>query len=297
MAFSGIIPATITTFHDDETLNLDAMAAVVEHQIGAGVDGLFICGSTGEWWLLNEQERKELAATVVDTAAGRVPVMVHIGANSTAESVCLAKHAEHIGADAISALPPTGRPYPAEAVWDHFRSIGAASALPLYLYHLPQVYGDIITIDRFVDAIDTIPTLAGAKFSSYQIDDLIDLKMKAGDQLNIISGCGEQLMSAIGAGADGSICTWWNLIPKLGQAVTERLEQSDVPGARELQHKIVAFGRAGLSHAIGFVKLYYQHTHGIQAGQCRRPLSPASDEQYQAYRQRVRELDIESYLI
>ena len=101
----------------------------------------------------------------------------------------------------------------------------------MYLYHLPQVYGDQITVDAFLAALDRMPTLAGAKFSSYRIDDLIELKVKAGDRLNVLSGCSEQLMSAVGAGADGSICTWYNLVPRLGKAIVAAMEANDVATA------------------------------------------------------------------
>jgi dihydrodipicolinate synthase/N-acetylneuraminate lyase len=128
-----------------------------------------------------------------------------VGASSTHAAVQLARHAEKAGAGAISALPPVGGSFSPPAIWGHFKAIGDATSLPFYLYHLPQLYGDVITVDTLVKAMDSIPTLAGAKFSSYRIDDLIKLKVLAGGRLNLLSSCGEQLLSAAVCGAEGSI--------------------------------------------------------------------------------------------
>jgi len=269
--FEGIIPALVTAFDKNEEVNYKAVGQMTERLIEQGVGGLFICGSTGEWWSLTAAERMRIADTVVEAARGRTKIMVHVGANSTREATSLARHAEKAGAHAVSALPPVGRPYAPKLIWDHFKAIGAASSLPMYLYHLPQVYGDLITIDKFVEAIDTMPTLAGAKFSSYRIDELIDLRLKAKGKLNILSGCGEQLLSATINGADGSICTWYNVIPRLGNKIIELARKGDMAAASKHQDLLVAFAMVMLSNGMGNAKALIG-LRGIDVGMPRRPL-------------------------
>ena len=111
MKFEGIVPALLTPFDKDEEVNYDAAAALTDRLIGQGIGGLFVCGSTGEWWTLSQDERKQVLETVVQAAAGRTKIMVHVGSTSTRFATELARHAESIGADAVSALPPLGRPY------------------------------------------------------------------------------------------------------------------------------------------------------------------------------------------
>ena len=295
--FTGVIPALPTPFDSDEQVNHEAIAAFVERLVEVeGIDGLFVCGSTGEWWALSEEERRGVAEAAVKAVRGRVPVMIHVGTSSTGVSERLAQHAERIGADAISALPPVGRAFPAEAIWEHFRAIGAACGLPLYLYHLPQQYGDLITMDRFVAALETIPTLAGAKFSSYRIDNLIDLRTRTKGALNLISGCGEQLMSAIGAGADGSICTWYNLMPRLARKIIDCVEAGDVPGARTHEDLLVRAGKSMMGNGIGFVKRLAARS-GIDLGQPRRPMPPLTDEQLAQGVARLEEAGVLSWII
>ena len=279
MKFQGIIPALVTPFDDREEVNVNVIRAAVNRLIDEGIGGLFICGSTGEWWSLSVEERMTIAETVVETAAGRVPVMAHVGHPATRVAVQLARHAEKAGLQAVSALPPAGGPTTADTIWAHFKAIGDACGLPLYLYHLPQVYGDLITIDRFVEALDTMPTLAGAKFSSYRIDDLIDLRNKAGDRLNVISGCGEQLLSATVCGADGSICTWYNYIPRLAVKIIECVKANDIDAARRHEELLVAFGKICIGKTMGNLKRLMTRS-GLDCGGPRMPTPSPTDEEW-----------------
>ncbi len=237
-----------------------------------------------------------MAEVAVKAAAGRVPVMVHVGANATAAAIRLARHAEKIGVDAVSVLPPTGVPYPPDVIWEHFRAIGASCGLPLYLYHLPQIHGDLITVDRFVQALDSIPTLAGAKFSSYRIDDLIELRSRVGDRLNILSGCSEQLLSTTACGVHGSICSWHNVIPKLGHHIVDSINAGNVEDARAHQELLVRFGRAGISYVLGAVKAILT-ARVTDCGVPRRPVAALTGDEARRYFDKLDALGMEPWLV
>ena len=277
--FRGIIAALLTPFDEAGQVRHAAIKPLVSRLIDEGIAGLFVCGTTGLWWLLSTEERMDIADSALKAVEGRIKVMIHVGAHRTEDSIRLAQHAEQIGADAISALPPTGIPYPPEAVWQHFKDIGASCALPLYLYHLPQVHGDLITMDRFIEALDSIPTLAGVKFSSYQIDHLIELKIKSAGRLNILSGCTEQLLSTLVCGAQGSVCSWYNLLPRLACKISACVADSDLAQARELQHtliKLIVDIRSKGHHLL--CRLVSEC--GVDVGVPRKPLPRMSDEEY-----------------
>jgi N-acetylneuraminate lyase len=278
MKFQGIIPAIVTPFDKQENVDHAALAMLTDRLIRGGVGGLFVCGTTGEWYSLSEEERMKVADTVVEAAAKRVPVMVHVGANATGSAIRLARHAHRAGVQAVSALPPLGRPYPPQFLWEHFRAIGDSTPLPFYLYHLPQVFGDLISLDKFIEAIDTIPTLKGVKFSAYRIDDMIHLKVRAAGRLNILSGCAEQLLSAVVNGAEGSICTWYNFFPRLGNKIVECAQKGDIQQAGKLQDLMVEIGMLCIGNTLGNIKMLMAH-QGIDAGIPRRPaLWPATEE-------------------
>ena len=294
--FTGIIPALLTPFSADNELMLDPIPPLVDRLVGQGIGGLFVCGSTGEWYSMHAPERMQVVEIVMEAVAGRVPVMVHVGANDTRGAIALARHAEQHGADAISALPPAGRPLPSNAVWDHFRALGAACGLPLYLYHLPQIYGDIITLDAFLGAMDTIPTLAGVKFSSYYIRDLIALKLRSAGRLNIISGCAEQLLSATANGAEGSICTWYNVVPRLAIKILDCVRNSDIPGASKHQDILVRYAVSVSQNHLACVK-FLVGKRGIDVGYPRQPAPRMTDEEFEALYPDVLATGIEEWFI
>ena len=280
MKFEGICPAVLTPFDENDKVNYDAIGQLVDRLIDQGIGGLFVCGSTGEWWTLTQEERMKVTETAIRAADGRVKTMVHVGSTCTRFAVQLAEHAEKVGADAISALPPVGSVHNAREVWDYFKSVGDSCSLPLYLYHLPQTHGSIITVDKFIEALDTMPTLAGAKFSSYRVDDLIHVRIKAKGRLNILSGCGEQLLSGTACGADGSICTWYNLIPRLANKIHDCVLSSDIEGARKHEDILVDFAMHCIHNAIGNLK-YLVTLRGIDVGRPRLPRpypTPAEQE-------------------
>ena len=268
--FKGIVPALLTPFDAQEQVDYDALGQVVECLLKENIGGLFVCGCTGEWWALTQEERMKIVEKVLQTTAGRTKVMVHIGASSTRHAIELAQHARKAGANAVSALPPAGYPFPEEAIWDHFRRIGESTDLPLYLYHLPQFYGDLITIDGFMEAAEKMTTLAGVKFSSYRIDDLIELRMKSHGQLNILSGGGEQLLSAMACGADGSICSWYNIVPRLAGKIIDCVRNNDVAEARKHQDVLLGFARICCGKYLAYLK-WLIGLRGISVGAPRKP--------------------------
>ena len=104
---SGLIPAVFTPMRPNGDVDLDQIPAITDQLINEGVSGLYVCGSTGEGPSLTREERMAVAEAYVRAAAGRVPVLVQVGHNSIREAQLLAEHAQTIGADAISAVPPS----------------------------------------------------------------------------------------------------------------------------------------------------------------------------------------------
>src|SRR5436305_520632 len=105
-SITGVIPAMVTPFDENEELDEGRLRAVIRFLIGRKVEGLYITGSTGESFLMSPEERKRVVEVTVDEVKGRIPVMAHIGAISTHLSIDLAQHAEKAGVDAISSVPP-----------------------------------------------------------------------------------------------------------------------------------------------------------------------------------------------
>src|SRR5919202_2836372 len=104
--FTGLLPAMVTPFDERLEVDLEATEAVVEHFVAAGVDGILILGSTGEFPHLTFDERKSFAEEIVKIVADRVPLLVGVGSSGTTEAAELARHAEATGADAVIVVSP-----------------------------------------------------------------------------------------------------------------------------------------------------------------------------------------------
>src|SRR5262245_4102393 len=134
--FGGIWPAMLTPTTTDGRPAFAVCEQLVELFTRQRLGGIYLVGSTGQWPLFTIEERRQIAECVVKAAARRLPVMVHVGAVTTADAVALAEHAARIGASAVSAVGPIYYPAPAEAVFEYYRCIGSATSLPLFAYHL-----------------------------------------------------------------------------------------------------------------------------------------------------------------
>ena len=145
--FHGVLPALITPFTEDGAdVDADALAAIVDRLVGAGVGGLVPGGSTGEFTTLSDAERREVTEVTVEAAAGRVPVVAGTGALSTHETVELSVHAERAGATAVMVVPPFYEALSWRELLAHYTAVAEAISIPIMYYNLPSASG--VTLDR-----------------------------------------------------------------------------------------------------------------------------------------------------
>ncbi|MFO7950929.1 MAG: dihydrodipicolinate synthase family protein [Candidatus Fermentibacteraceae bacterium] len=133
---SGAITALVTPFRGGE-VDLPALEKLVGWQIDSGIDGLLACGCTGEAATLTDGEREDVVSTVMDAAAGRVPVMAGTGTNSTATTVELTRKISGMGLDAVLLITPYYNKPTHRGQVEHFRQAADASECPVYLYNVP----------------------------------------------------------------------------------------------------------------------------------------------------------------
>jgi dihydrodipicolinate synthase/N-acetylneuraminate lyase len=144
--FVGVLPALITPFTPDGgAIDTDALAAIVDRLVGAGVGGLVPGGSTGEFTTLSHAERRQLIEVTVEAASGRVPVVAGTGALSTRETVELSVHAERAGAAAVMIVPPFYDALSWPELLAHYTAVADAIEIPIMYYNLPSASGVKLT--------------------------------------------------------------------------------------------------------------------------------------------------------
>ena len=236
--FKGLIAATLTPMNPDATLNLDSVPQIVEHLIASGVDGLYVCGSTGEGPSLSSDQRMKTAQAYIDAALGRIPVMIQVGHNSITEASSLARHAMQIGADAISAVPPNYfKCDSTQAMIDSFREITAnAPDLPFFYYHIPAMTGvQVDMIDFMEEASTQLPAFAGIKFSDFAINEFQQCLNLADGKYTILFGRDEALLGALAVGATGAVGSTYNFAAPLYRTVIDSFAKGDLDIARTYQ--------------------------------------------------------------
>ncbi len=158
----GSIVAIVTPMHPDGSLDFDAFRALIDWHIAQGTDAIVAVGTTGESPTVTVQEHCELVKVAVTHAAGRIPVIAGTGGNSTSEAIELTRFAQDIGADAaLSVVPYYNKPNQ-EGLYQHFKAIAEAVALPKILYNVPgRTVADLS--NETVLRLASVPGIVGIK--------------------------------------------------------------------------------------------------------------------------------------
>lgn len=270
----GLIPAVFTPMREDGSLNPDQVVPIVEHLLSDKVAALYVCGSTGEGPSLTSEERMATAKMYVEAVGGHLPVIIQVGHNSLAEARKLAEHAQKIGADAISAVPPSYfKINSLNTLVSCLTEItSAAPDLPFYYYHIPYVTGVNFDMVEFLHkGAEHIPKLVGIKFSNFTVFEFQACLEYQDGRFDILFGSDEMLTSGLAGGAQGAVGSTFNFAAPLYNKIINAFQQADMAEARRLQALSVKMVRVlyryrGQSAFKGIMKLI-----GVDCGPNRLP--------------------------
>ena len=237
-ALRGLVAATFTPMHADGSLNLAMTGPMIERLLAGKVSAAFACGTTGECASLTSEERRQTLSAFIDAAAGRMPVIAHVGHSALADSCELAAHAQAVGAAAVATTPPYYfKPDSVAALVDCMAQIAAAAPdLPFYYYHIPHLTGVTLSMEAFLrQAADRIPNLVGIKYTAPTVYEFQTCAAFDNSRFDLLFGCDEMLLSGIAAGAQGAVGSTYNLAPRLYHRILECFESGQIEEARRLQ--------------------------------------------------------------
>lgn len=244
----GIMPAMVTPFDERGEIDLGATESVVERCLEAGVDGLSILGSTGEFPHLSLEERRGFAERVIGLVDGRAKVVVGVGSTSTREAGELARHAAESGADATLCVPPFYFKVGEKALFKHFATVARAAELPMLVYNFPMMTGLDLSPKLVSRLASEVPNAAGLKDTvtehSHTLDVLGEVKSEH-PEFSVLVGFEEQILPNLLAGGDGAISGLANVAPELFVGLVRAFREGNLEEAADRHRSILALLRLG----------------------------------------------------
>lgn len=281
--FKGVVPAVLTVFDQDENIDELGMRQLVSHLIDKGVHGLYLTGSTGEGFMMSSEERMQVVEIVVDEVGGRVPVVVHVGAIGTKLSIELAQHAERVGADGVSSVPPFYWRFNEDQIVEYYKDIANATSLPMIVYNVPLV--GLLGMSA-IKRLAQIENVKGIKYTALSLYEITQIKDEIGEDFLVYSGADEMAMAGLLAGADGIVGSFYNVMPELFINIYNAVEAKNMDEAQRLQKEAVEIIMYALSYpsfyALMKVMLKWM---GINGGYCRRPFENVTPENEAKYKE------------
>jgi 4-hydroxy-tetrahydrodipicolinate synthase len=235
----GIIVPLLTPFDSAGTVDAAAVCQLVNFLIERGIHGLFPGGTTGEGPLLTLDERRELAEIILKEAAGRVPVIIQVGALTTRDTIALAQHAQAAGANAAAVVTPYYYRLTDEALFRYFEQVAASVPdFPIFLYNIPQLTGNNISSELVTRLVERCPNIIGMKDSSGSLATLTAcLPLRAG-HFNAVNGSDGMILAAMAMGINACVSGNANVFPELLVALYHAATSGDLVHARELQRQV-----------------------------------------------------------
>ncbi len=263
--FKGLGIALITPFCKDGSVDYKSLVRLMEYQLDNGADFLCILATTGETPCLTKDEKQKIKDLVVSTVKGRVPILMGCGGNNTAAIVEELQTGDFRGIDGVLSVCPYYNKPSQEGLYQHFKTIAAATSLPVVLYNVPGRTGVNLkaeTTVRLARDCENIVAIKEASGNLEQVDEIIKNKPK---DFAVISGDDALTFPMISCGAEGVISVIGNALPKEFSRMIRLEFKGEYEGARKIHHRFTELfsllfvdgnpaGVKAMLHEMGFIE-------------------------------------------
>ena len=232
--FTGMATAIVTPMHTDGSIDYEALGRFVEFQIGSGINGLVVMGTTGENATIEPEDQKKVIAYTVEKVAGRVPVIAGTGTNNTEHVLHNTRNACQVGADAILVVTPYYNKATQNGLVTHFTAVADESTLPVILYNVPSRTGCNL-LPKTVAKLSEHPNIAAIKEATGSLAQMIEIMHLCGDKIDVYSGEDGLTVPMMAMGAKGTISVLSNVAPRQSVAMTDACLRGDYAAAAKMQ--------------------------------------------------------------
>jgi 4-hydroxy-tetrahydrodipicolinate synthase len=274
--FKGSMVALITPMTPEGDVDEDALARLVEWQIGEGTKGLIPVGTTGESPTLSHDEHKRVVELTIKVAAGRVPVIAGAGSNSTSEAIDLTRHAKQAGADAALVVTPYYNKPTQEGLYQHYMAIAEAVDLPIIIYNIPPRS----VVDMSVETMGRLAkhrNIVGVKDATASLTRPLHTTIACGPEFSQLSGEDHTALPFLAAGGHGCISVTANVAPRLCSQMHAAWHTGHIIEAMHIQSRLVALHDAMFCESNPGPVKYAASLLGYTADRCRLPIAPIAE--------------------
>lgn len=231
--FTGVATALITPF-DENGVNYEQFAKIIEWQIASGINALVACGTTGESSTMTDDEHRDVIAFAAKQINGRVPLIAGTGSNDTSYALDLVKCAGEAGADAMLIVTPYYNKATQKGLIKMFTQLADASTKPVILYNVPSRTGVNIEPTTY-EALADHENIVAIKEANGNISKIVETAARCRGKLDIYSGNDDQIVPILSMGGKGVISVLSNIMPAETVAICDKFFSGDIAGAAELQ--------------------------------------------------------------
>lgn len=273
--WAGIIPAVASPCDDRDRFLEDTFSKLVTSLWQTGINGLYVCGNTGDGFKMRLEERKRAAQIAVELSQEHQgKVIIHVGSTNSRDAMELSGHAAGIGASAVSSIPLRNATHSQQL--SYYTDIAGAAQIPVLVYHIPILTGNSSTVEEMVQLLD-IPGVIGLKLTDWNLFYMKRLLL-ARPQAIVFNGFDEFLLPGLLYGARGGIGTSYNLFPQLFVEIYNNCRQGNIDRALELQNHFIAFCDLGWKYGIPPIFEHLMRKRGFGPYCFRQPRWELSDE-------------------
>ena len=233
--FGGSIPALVTPFKEDGSIDEERLRFLINWHIKNKSDAILVCGTTGESATLTHKEHKEVIKIAVEEAKGRIPIIAGAGSNSTNEALELAQFSKKVGADAILVITPYYNKPTQEGLYQHYRKIAKEVNLPLIIYNVPSRTGVNILPQTVARLYKECKNIIGIKEASGCLDQITKIMTLVDRRFILLSGSDEITLPILSVGGRGVISVVANVMPRKTHDLVESFLKGNYEKAKKLQ--------------------------------------------------------------
>ncbi len=285
MKLEGILTVTVTPFDGNGRVDLDAYGRIIEFVLSKGVHCIIPCGTTGEYYALSADERREILRFVMQVAGGRTRLLAGANATTTAEVIALGGYAKELGYEGLMLASPYYSLPTTEELSAHFKAVDAALDMPILLYNFPARTG-VDMSPAFLASLRDNPNIFAIKESSGSIERLHELVTDFTDQLDVVCGADDQAVEYFLWGARSWVAGASNFLPAEHVALYDTcVRRRDLETGMALMRRLLPI--LMLMEQGGKYIQYCKYgcaLAGVQVGDARPPLQPLSEVERRHFR-------------